>query len=201
MLALPWERDQDQAATDAAEIDDLALVKQARTDRAAFGTLYDRYVDRIYAYCFRRLGTREAAEDATSQTFLKLLVALQRPPRDEGSVRAWIFTIAHRVMIDAHRSSRETAQILPDDALVSSQAGPEDVVFARMAGDELRELVRQLPTQQRDLIYLRLAGLSNEESARVLGISNGAVRVGQHRAIRRLRELYERQETRTGSES
>ena len=63
---VPWSSDQD----------DEQLVQAARTDPAVFGLLYDRYVDRIYAYCARRLQIRVRAEDATAQTFLKAFAGL-----------------------------------------------------------------------------------------------------------------------------
>ncbi len=81
------------------------LVAQARRDPQAFAALYDRYFDAVYRYCYRRLGSREAAEDATSQVFLQALTALPRY-REGGAFRSWLFTIAHNVVINRARARR-----------------------------------------------------------------------------------------------
>lgn len=84
------------------ELSDEQLAARAQHDPNAFAPLYQRYVRPIYAFCFQRLGTRELAEDATSQTFVKALAAL--PGYRAGSFRAWLYTIAHNVVIDVHRA-------------------------------------------------------------------------------------------------
>src|SRR5688500_18164348 len=87
------------AAPPSAAGDEAALVAAAKSDRRAFGALYDCYVRAIYGYCFHRLGSREAAEDATSLIFTKALGAL--PSQRGSSFRGWLFGIAHHVVADA----------------------------------------------------------------------------------------------------
>src|SRR5262245_30525629 len=89
------------ALTELDEASDEALVALARSDRAAFGVLYDRYLTPVYRYCHGRLGDRERAEDATSLVFVRALAAIatQRGP----SVRSWLFTIAHNVILNTWR--------------------------------------------------------------------------------------------------
>jgi RNA polymerase sigma-70 factor (ECF subfamily) len=77
-------------------ITDDELVALAKRDRAAFGPLYDRYADLVYRYCLRRLGNRETAEDATGQSFVKVLAALPTYRNDGPSFRSWLFAIAHK---------------------------------------------------------------------------------------------------------
>lgn len=162
---------------------------RARSDRAAFGILYDRYVDCIYGYCYRRLQTREAAEDATSQTFLKALSAISRFRPEAGSFRGWLFTIASRVVIDSYRREKPAASLDGVGALPDRDSGPEDRALIRETCRELYALVALLPDEQANLIELRLAGLTDREIAEVVGRSYGAIRVAQHRAIKRLQEL------------
>lgn len=174
-----------------SEEDERALAVAAKTDRAAFGLLYDRYVDRVYGYCFRRLHTREEAEDATSHVFTKALAALPRY-RDEGpSFGAWLFTIAHNVVIDEYRR-RGAAPIAPTvdtGFAVDSSPGPEEQTLRAEEARELRSLLSHLSADQAEVVELRLAGLTDKEIAVVVGRSTGAVRVAQHRAVRRLRSL------------
>src|SRR5215204_246366 len=83
---------------------DDALVLAAQANSADFAALYERYVDPIYRFCFRRLGNRAAAEDATSVVFERALKAL--PRFTTGSFRAWLFTIARNAITDVHRADR-----------------------------------------------------------------------------------------------
>ena len=83
---------------------DQALVIAAQRDPRAFAPLYLRYVDAVYGYCHRRLGTKEVAEDATSLVFAKALAALPRYRSDGGTFR-WSL-IAHNVVVDSRRTAR-----------------------------------------------------------------------------------------------
>jgi RNA polymerase sigma-70 factor (ECF subfamily) len=167
--------------------EEAALVARAVGDRRAFAPLYARYLDPVHRYCHRRLGTREAAEDATSLVFAKALAAL--PTFRGGSFRAWLFAIAHRVVVDEYRSTRpdrtmETAAGVPDPAPT-----PEEVALAGEGERDVRRLLASLATEQRHVIELRLAGLNGREIADVLGRSHAWVRTTQVRALARLRTL------------
>ena len=180
-------------ATDAAaaEDPDAGLVAAARRDPARFAALYRRYVDRVFRYCHRRLGDREAAEDATSLTFVRAFEAL--PRYRDGSFRAWLFTIAHHTIANDLRGASRRADRPLDAALkvVDPAPGPEEAAVAADARTTIRALLARLPEDERRLLELRLAGLSGPEIARVLGRSHGAVKVAQFRAIARLRAAIE----------
>ncbi|MGH2532875.1 MAG: RNA polymerase sigma factor [Thermomicrobiales bacterium] len=169
--------------------DDLTLAVAAKTDRAACGVLYDRYVDRVYGYCYRRLQTPEVAEDATSQVFIKALVALPRFRDDGPSFGAWLFAIAHNVVIDEFRAARRAPWPAATAVTVDDAPGPEETAVAAEGVRELRAVLSQLSADQANVIELRLAGLTDKEIAFVLGRGHGAIRVIQHRAVRRLRAL------------
>ena len=170
--------------------DEAPLVAAARCDPRAFGPLYRRYVDPVYRYCSRRLGTREEAEDATSQVFTQALAGL--PRLGNQPFRAWLFAIAHNVVADVHRARRPTVPLPAADSREDPDPTPEQAALAAEEGRAVRALLAQLPADQRELIELRLAGLTDVEIARVLGRSHGAIRVAQHRTVLRLRALRER---------
>ena len=88
--------------------DEATLVLAAQRDPLAFAHLYLRYVDAVYRYCHRRLRVKEAAEDATSLVFAKALAALPRYHAELGTFRAWLFAIAHNVVVDAQRAAKTT---------------------------------------------------------------------------------------------
>ncbi len=172
--------------------DDLRIIALARTDPHAFGPLYDRYADPIYFFCYRRLNHAEDAADATSLVFTRALEALPRfEPRtsDTGStVRAWLFTIARRVLVDIHRRKRPQTSI-EDRVLVDPSPGPESQAIATTESDRLHQVLAALPDRQRAVIELRLAGLTMPEIATALNQSMSATKSLQVRAYRLLREL------------
>ena len=169
--------------------DDAALVARAQADRWAFAPLYDRYVEAVYRYCHRRLGNREAAEEPTSQSFARALAALPRYREEEGSFRSWLFAIAHNAIADDFRARRPEQSLPPDLDPADGTPTPEELALAREVDRTVWDLLALLPPEQARPLELRLAGLNDAEIARVLGRSHGAVRVAQHRALRRLRAL------------
>lgn len=168
---------------------DVEAVIAAQADRAAFATLYRRYLDRVYAYAFYQLGDHHDAEDATERTFLAAMRALPGF-RDEGATfRAWLFRIAHNMIANALRTrARRRAEPLPEPFdRPAPNADPAGLV-AR--ADELRtvlQAVSELPEDRRQVVLLRFVdGLSSREIGQVLDRSPGAVRVLLHRALRDL---------------
>jgi RNA polymerase sigma-70 factor (ECF subfamily) len=174
-----------------APADDVQLVRGAQADPKAFAELYDRYVDPVYRYCYRRLGNVAAAEDATSTTFFKALNGLVSLDPLAGSFRSWLFAIAHNVVLDQLRL-RQRRPEAPID-LIAERAGdepsPADQVVQLDERRRLRRAVAMLSDEQQQIIELRLAGLNGPEIAAALGRSAGSVRTAQHRAIARLRAL------------
>ncbi|HEU0114610.1 MAG TPA: sigma-70 family RNA polymerase sigma factor [Thermomicrobiales bacterium] len=170
-------------------LNDSTLLALAKQDRQAFAALYRRYVDAVYRYCERCLGDREAAEDAVSLTFTKALAALPRC-RDDA-FRPWLFTIAHNVIVDMVRKRPPAWPLAAADRLADQAPDRSPEAWALAADDArtIRALLAQLPPDQRELLELRLAGLTDAEIARVLGRSHGAVRTSQCRALARLRAL------------
>ena len=173
---------------EGSDDEERALAVCARTDRSAFAILYRRYVERVFAYCYRRLGDEAAAEDATSEIFVKALAAIPRFRPEAGNVRSWIFVIAHNVIIDERRR-RKPAPLAAASMERSRQPGPEERAIASDHSRNLRTALDRLSPEQSQIVELRLAGLTDREIARVLGRSPGAIRVAQHRAVKRLRAL------------
>lgn len=166
---------------------DEQLARLAGSDRQAFARLYRRWAEPVYRYCYRRLRSREAAEDATSQTMTQALAAVGRFHGD--SFPAWLFTIAHNVVVSIVRrpSYRLTAPLADDLPLADPAAGPEELALAGDASRGLYAALAVLTPDQRHVIDLRLADLTTDEIVQVTGRTPDAVKMLQHRAIRRLR--------------
>ena len=176
------------ANVDAVD-DDAALVAAARVQPEAFTALYDRYASRVYSYCYLRLGSREAAEDAMSETFLKAFADLDK--YRGGLFVGWLMRIAQFTVVDVYRRNRRRPA-LPLDA-AGDIADPTELLDERAASDSelesLRAALRQLPADQRAVLELQLAELSPQEIAAALGRSLNAVRHLRLRAIRSIRPL------------
>lgn len=170
--------------------DDATLIAAARANPQAFGLLYERYVDPIYRYCHIQLGNRTAAEDATSETFLKALAGL-RGFRN-GNVAAWLFQIARNVVIDVHRR-RPTAPIGAAGEVADPARGPEATALARAEHGSLRKALAALPKDQHAAVVLQLAGWSGEQIAAALDKkSTAAVYMLRARALARLAKTLRR---------
>jgi RNA polymerase sigma-70 factor (ECF subfamily) len=175
----PAEPASEALATDAE------LVALAMADPRQFALLYTRYLDPVHRYCYRRLGSREAAEDATSTIFTKALAAF--PRYRDTSFRAWLFTIAHHVVTDRYRADRPGQPLEWAADIHDAAPSPEDLALAADERRGVRELLAGLPDHQRQVVELRLAGMTGAEIAQALGRSRANVDVTQYRAVSRLR--------------
>jgi RNA polymerase sigma-70 factor, ECF subfamily len=167
--------------------EDARLVALAKSDPRAFAPLYARYFDPVYRYCYRRLGQPEAAADATAQVFTKVLAALPGYREDAPSFRSWLFAIAHNVITDDLRARRPVAPIAAAAHVAAADPSTEEVVLTDETGSQVHALLSSLPADQRQILELRLAGLTGPEIAAALGRSLGAVKIAQVRAFARLR--------------
>jgi len=162
---------------------------------AAIESLLRQIRPMVLRYCRARLGRisghYQVADDVAQEVCIALLSALPRY-RDMGRPFAsFVFGIASHKVADAMRSASSLAiptEDLPDEA--DDRPGPEETAVAYLEAERVRKLLTRLPAQQRELIVLRvLAGMSAQETGNELGMTPGAVRVAQHRALTRLRAI------------
>ena len=152
---------------DLTAADDRTLVARARVDRAVFAELYRRYVDGVYWYCLGRLREADMAEDATSQVFAQALAALPRyqDHERETAFRAWLFRIAHNVVVDTVRARHSDESLATMADIVDDRDLPEEMVILDEAQRAVWDLVATLPPEQRNVDELRLVGLTGMQSA------------------------------------
>ena len=186
-----------QAAGDArqgATITDLTALA-ARGQPAAIESLIREIRPMVVRYCRARLGNLaghyQVAEDVAQEVCIAVLTALPRYQDIGRPFASFVFGIASHKVADARRSAARLA--IPTDDLPDSpddQPGPEEQLVASLDAQRARALLARLPGHQRELLVLRvLTGLSAEETGAALGMSAGAVRVAQHRALARLRSI------------
>lgn len=132
------------------------------------------------------------ADDVAQEVLYALCQALPRYRPDGSAVMAFVFGIARYKIVDAFRAAgrdRSTvSDALPDSS--DPDPGPEFAAVLATETGRLKLALARLPDNHREIIVLRVAlGYSAEEVARILGSSPGAVRVTQHRAMKRLRAM------------
>lgn len=171
------------------EASDDALAARALHDPEAFTILYRSYALEVFRYCNRRLQDHDAAEDAASQTFVNAYAGLHRLGRKP--FRPWLFAIAHNVVVDAHRNRRPLFSLQETDTHEDPNPSPEAEVIEREQRITLQALLQQLPKRDREVVELRLSGLTGREIAQALDCSHDAVRTAHYRALQRMRELIE----------
>jgi RNA polymerase sigma-70 factor, ECF subfamily len=166
-----------------------------RGQPAAIDTLLRQIRPMVVRYCRSRLGHisghYHAADDVAQEVCMAVLSALPRYQDMGRPFASFVFGIASHKVADAMRSAARLAiptENLPDSP--DDRPGPEETAVAYLEAERARALLARLPVNQRELLVLRLlSGLSAEETGHALGMSAGAVRVAQHRALRRLRAI------------
>jgi RNA polymerase sigma-70 factor (ECF subfamily) len=171
-----------------------ALVGRAeQRDPDAWEALYRRAYPRLYAYARRRLPTRDAADDAVSETMMRAFEQIDRFRWRGAGFDAWLYGILRNVTYETLRTRSRTTPTADSDEQV---APDEDDPLARLIDDEQAQSVRsafaRLSNDDQELLELRVVGgLSADEVGVVVGKRPGAVRMAQSRALGRLREALE----------
>lgn len=188
----------DELVLDAC-YDEVTLVKQAVAgDADAFGALYLQHLDAIYRYVYFRVGDAEDAEDLTEQAFLKAWKALPGYKPDGARFSSWLYRIAHNAVVDHHRRRRDEVPLPPSEGnggtlgaeWESRQPTALEQVIRAEEAQELASAMARLPEEYQELIILRFVeGLRHAEVARIIGKSENACRVIQHRALEALNHM------------
>lgn len=168
------------------------LIKQAQKGHSdSFGILYDRYHQQIYRFVLLKTSHKQEAEDLTHEIFLSAWQNINRFSYQGHPFSSWLYQIARYRIIDYYRTKKENSTI--DDL-------PEDRFEVNLALDNqldqitnlknIKSAIRQLNEDQQNVLILRfIEDLSPAEIAQTLNKSESAVRVTQHRAIQKLKEI------------
>ena len=177
-----------------ADEDERALVARAATDPAAFGQIYERYVNRIYNYIYHRVGNPHDAEDLTARTFQRALGRIGQYVDRGVPFSAWLYRIAHNLVANWYRDRSRRKDISLDELAVSTErhSDPYGQVVLKEELEEVRSAIRRLNSERQTLMILKHAEhLSNAEIAGVLGKSEGAIKSLYHRTLIALRETLD----------
>ena len=183
-MELVSRRSRDVSEAVAEAVPGLARTSESET----FASLYERIFPRVYAYVASLLRDRAAAEDVTSQAFERAYRKHDGYRAARGSREAWIFGIARNAALDELRRRRRRAALEgePEDPGAGS---PPDLAEQALRRETVRSALGSLDDRERELVALKfMAGLSNAEIARVLGLSESNAGTRLHRTITKLRE-------------
>ena len=160
-------------------------------EASAFGSLYDYYQPKIYRFVFIKVSRREEAEDLTHQVFVNAWLNIKNYREMGFPLGSWLYQIARNQVIDYYRTRKKESSLEEMDSEYfavrndSEYAFDADLEMARVKG-----AVQKLKPEQQDIIILRFVeDLSPKEIAEVIGKSEGAVKLIQHRALNQLRKL------------
>jgi len=178
--------------TSATENMDLLVDKAIGGDAEAFGSLYDIFIDRIYRHVYYRVSNKDDAEDIAQQVFIRAWKAIKKYRRTSKPFLAWLLRICHNLVVDFYRSKKCAIYIDDEFDLPGSEESPERLAESEYDQKLLRGIILKLPDEQQQVIIMKfIEGFSYTEISSSLQKSEGAVRVIQHRALKKMRTMLE----------
>ncbi len=176
----------------AKTTDEALLERIAAGDAGALGELYDAYGRTVFAVVYGMLADPEAAEEVAQDVFHAVWRRAGGYQRDRGAVRTWLLAIARNAAIDWRRTrgKRVEREVELDAAAeMRADAGVEDSVLLSLRAERVREAVRILPAEQRDVLALAFwGGLTQTEIAERTGTPLGTVKSRVRLGMEKLRQ-------------
>jgi RNA polymerase sigma factor (sigma-70 family) len=173
-----------------APTDEALMERYCNGENQALEALFERHAGPVHGFLTRMVRDRALADDLLQATFLSVVRSADRYQRG-AKVLPWLMTIAANAARDSLRRSSQQVELLTDHRDL-----PEPSVLPAPSDPKARKLIEdafaQLPAQQREAVVMhKLNGLSFEEIARALNISETAARIRAHRGYEKLRALLE----------
>lgn len=171
------------------------ILQAQRGQKQAISDLYRLYVDAVYKFIFYRTGSREEAEDLTSETFIKMIKSIKNFSFD-SKFKTWLLGIAKHTILDYFRKHYKT-KTLPIEDYLNLDLGNLEIIFNEEIDKEtikndkkVAKVLSRLPENYRDVLELRfLRGYSIKETAAELNKSISNVKVMQYRAIQKAQKM------------
>ncbi|MBA7489759.1 ECF RNA polymerase sigma factor SigD [subsurface metagenome] len=169
---------------------DTGKTEVRRYNETTLASLYEEYYDKIAHYAFVRIGNRTEAEDLAGEVFLKALESL-KSYEDRGiPMQAWLFRIAHNLVVDHLRKVAKRKTVPIDTVQVAADTSPVAEAEKNIELERVTRAMEQLTREQREVLGLRFfGGLTSKEAGSILNKTDGAVREMQRAAIEKLRQL------------
>jgi len=173
----------------AQATDDALMTRYRDGDSTSFDTLYQRYKGKVYRFFLRQM-SKVDAEECHQEVWLKLIRA-RDGYQARGEFRAYLFTIAHRTLIDRRRKHLHRAvtdAATSTDEIADDGPGPEATALRQREAARLYRLIGALPVAQREALLLKEeGGLGLAEIARITETSEEGVKSRLRYAMQKLR--------------
>jgi RNA polymerase sigma-70 factor, ECF subfamily len=171
------------------------LERARRLEEPALSAIFDQYYDLLFRYLYNHIGNQLTAEDLTSDVFRNLLEQLKQGRGPTKSLKAWLYRVAHNLMVDEIRRGKYRQHEMLDENQQTTDLHVGDQVQRSMEEQTMLRALSHLTEKQRDVISLKyMFGLENEEIAQVLSINIGTVKALQFRGLLALRRYLENAE-------
>ena len=179
-------------------MDELLLRRAQRGDADAFEQLMTPLENLIWRVCWHYTGHRETASDCAQEAMIRIWRSLEGY-RGDCAFESWVYRIAANCSMDAMRKKKrdrsESIEPLREAGFdpADPEPGTEEKVIAAEQHQQLRACIARLPEDQREaLVMTQLEGISYEEAAARLGVSEGTVKSRVNRAKQKLKEWMEK---------
>jgi RNA polymerase sigma factor (sigma-70 family) len=153
---------------------------------SVFDAVFSAFQRRLFNYVVRMTKQRELAEDVVQDTFIRLAHHASRL-RTDTNLRAWLFTVAHRLVISHARAQKVrlalTQDFMPAGNATTPFASPTEAMTQSQTQLAIERALLALPTAYREVaVLVGVEQVAIAEAATILGISNEAVRQRLSRA-------------------
>lgn len=176
---------------------DVLIMNARQLNEDALLTLYDNYLPHVFRFIFYHVDNRSVAENLTTETFLKVLMAISEYRGDGKSFYPWLLKIASETTLEYLESKSVESQILFDGVEdIFRDAEDKGIIrrknIATLDAAEIKKTVSGLADEQKQVLVLKLAmGLTNAEIAEVMDKSEGSVKSLQAKSLIAFRRILE----------
>jgi RNA polymerase sigma-70 factor, ECF subfamily len=166
-------------------IEERDLLRRARLlDEAALATIFDTYFPALYRYFYHHVHQAQVAEDLAAEVFCRMLEQLAKGSGPRNHLRAWLYRVAYNLVVDDSRRRVHRDHDSLEEETACAPGDLQEQTDGSLLRAEARQALMSLTPPQREVIILKfLEGYENQEVARILGTTVGAVKALQHRGL------------------
>jgi RNA polymerase sigma-70 factor (ECF subfamily) len=172
------------------------LIRQAQQgNQEALATIYDSFYPAIFRYIYYRISDQECAEDMAAEVFVRMLENIGHYEVRSHSFLAWLYTIAHHLVVDYYRKQAEVNVMpLEESRVMSDSYHPAQIVEHHASQECLAKALTHLTEDQRQVVLLKfIEEYDISEVAAIMGKQERAIRSLQHRALATLHRVMEQE--------
>lgn len=170
------------------------IIREAQKGKSEhFGLLYDHYSPQIYRFIYIKVSHKQEAEDLTHEVFLSAWKNIENYNYKGLPFSSWLYQIARNRVIDFYRTRKQALSIdqVSENAFSENQ-DLDQIIDKEASISKVKESIKKLAEDYQNIIILRfIEDLSTSEISKVINKSEGAIRIMQYRAIRKLKEILE----------